>query len=64
MYNDYYLEQINNKLATTNSNLETIITNQNTLIDNQEIIYNSVIGIDIVIALILLYLFVVRCMKN
>lgn len=71
MYNDYYLQEINNKLATTNNNLSTIITNQGTIItkqesiiEDQETLYNNIFIVEMIAMLILLYLFVVRCMKN
>ena len=35
MYNDYYLQQIDNKLATKNNNLDDIIENQQSIINNQ-----------------------------
>lgn len=35
MNNEYYLNQINNKIATTNGNLDEIIENQQALINNQ-----------------------------
>lgn len=35
MYNDYYLQQIDNKISITNSNLEDIIANQQSIINNQ-----------------------------
>ena len=64
MYNDYYLQEISGKITTTNNKLDSIITNQETIITNQEVTYNTLIGLEIVIALILCYLFVVRCLKN
>lgn len=41
MYNDYYLEQINNKLNTTNGYLEDIIDNQQSIINNEATIIEN-----------------------
>ena len=77
MYNDYYLQEINNKIATTNNNLQDII-------DNQELLYQQMIEIEsgdnklrqevqsvesysimltIIMSLTLIYTFVVRCLR-
>lgn len=70
MYNDYYLEQINSKIAITNTRLNEVLTNQQTLISGdinikQEIeqTNHKIEILNIVIVAILLYLFIVRCMK-
>lgn len=41
MYNDYYLEQINNKMSTNNSLLDDIKDNQEEIILNQEILISG-----------------------
>lgn len=64
MYNDYYLQEINNKIGTTNSNLQTIITNQNTIITNQETINNNIIGVQIAVLLFVMFYFIVRAWKH
>lgn len=77
MYNDYYLEQINNKLSITNNNLQNIINNQEAIIQNQEILISGdqyfrekeqiirteVAGIEIVLSIILLYNFIRGCFR-
>ena len=70
MYNDYYLEQINNKIAITNTRLNEVLTNQETLISGDIFIKQEIEQtnhkleiLNIVIVAILLYLFIVRCMK-
>lgn len=77
MYNDYYLQQIDNKLNISNNNLNEIIENQEIIIEqnqtlisgdreiitNQQILYNG-IGIEIlIITIILIYHFIERCLK-
>lgn len=71
MYNDYYLEQINNKLITNNNLLNEIIQNQETLISGDRVIreqqYTQIKGIamiEVLIAIILMYLFIVRSLKS
>lgn len=73
MYNDYYLEQINNKL----NSLEELIENQETIITNQEILISGDNGINnkieqmtpaiytiaIVMTLYVIFYYVVRCLK-
>lgn len=63
MYNDYYLQEINNKMATNNNNLNNIIINQNDIIQNQNKIINRIASLEILTALIVLYLFITRCFK-
>lgn len=70
MYNDYYLEQINNKLQITNNRLNTIIENQETLISGDKIIDTDLqantgilIAITMVLALTLTYTFITRCFR-
>lgn len=77
MYNDYYLEQINNKLSTSNDNLIEIIENQEAIIQNQEIqisgdnqiikhlqYQNScIIGVQIGLIIGILYTFVRGCFR-
>lgn len=63
MYNDYYLQEINSKLATTNSNLQTIIKNQETIIQNQETNYNTLCACEMILAVLLIFLFIVRSLK-
>lgn len=71
MYNDYYLEQINNKLITNNNLLNEIIENQETLISGDRKIreqqYTQIKGIaviEVIITIILMFLFIVRSLKS
>lgn len=71
MYNDYYLEQINNKLITNNNLLNEIIENQETLISGDRVIreqqYTQIKGIaviEVLITITLMYLFIVRSLKS
>lgn len=77
MYNDYYLQQIYEKIGTTNTNLEEILESMEQIKTNQETLISGDIYIkqeiektnhklellNIIIVAILLYLFIVRCMK-
>ena len=60
MYNDYYLQQIDSKLATTNTQLSTIIINQGIL---NEQIQKGAILITMVMSIYLIWYFIVRCFK-
>ena len=60
MYNDYYLQEISNKITTTNTNLQTIITNQE---DIQESITNASILVTMAIAIIIIYKFIERALR-
>lgn len=77
MYNDYYLQEINNKLATTNNNLDDILENQE-LINQQLILIESgdkeikeelvkanqgLMAINLILMLTLIYTFIVRCLR-
>lgn len=77
MYNDYYLQAINDKLATSNMSLDDIMNNQVTIINNQALLIsgdkeilsnlvalnNNCLTIACIISVLLLFLFVVRCFK-
>ena len=60
MYNDYYLQQRDSKLATTNTQLSTIIINQGIL---NEQIQKGAILITMVMSIYLIWYFIVRCFK-
>lgn len=74
MYNDYYLEQINNKLTTTNNRLqeveqlqeETLQQISGDMYTNNKTLEN-IININgcllFVTSIILLYLFIKRCLQ-
>lgn len=77
MYNDYYLQQIDNKLNTTNSKLIDIIENQEAIIEQQQQLISGDIDIInrqeqmitsnyaliIVAMLFIIYSFIVRSFK-
>ena len=70
MYNDYYLEQINDKLQDTNISLQEIITNQEILISGDKIIQNKIdevtntnILLAMLLAIFLIYQFTMRCLR-
>lgn len=63
MYNDYYLQNIDNKMSTLITNTNTIIEKQNTIIYNQTIINDSILTVASAIAIWLIFNFVVRCFK-
>lgn len=77
MYNDYYLEQINNKLTTTNSKLEEIIENQEVIIEKQEeqisgdkeiietlnVEISHIVCANLILVLALIYTFITRCLR-
>ena len=77
MYNDYYLQQIDNKLNTTNSKLIDIIDNQEAIIEQQQQLISGDIDIIarqeqlitsnyaliIVAMLFIIYNFIVRSLK-
>lgn len=77
MYNDYYLQQIDNKMQTNNSLLNDIKNNQNqmlqyfasgdiyyqTLINEEQQIKNATGLLIIIAAIILIWNFIVRCWK-
>lgn len=77
MYNDYYLQEINTKLTTTNNNLDDILENQE-LINQQLILIESgdkeikeelvkanqgLMAINLILMLTLIYTFIVRCLR-
>lgn len=77
MYNDYYLQAINDKLASSNmslvdinNQLQTSINNQATLISGDKeiiskinLLNNNILICDCLIGMFVLFLFVVRCLK-
>lgn len=77
MYNDYYLQQIDNKLNTTNSKLIDIIDNQEAIIEQQQQLISGDIDIIarqeqlitsnyaliLVAMLFIIYSFIVRSLK-
>lgn len=70
MYNDYYLEQINTKLNSTNSMLDDIIENQEVLISGDiyierklEEVKSTNIMLTMAFVLYLIMYFIVRCLK-
>lgn len=77
MYNDYYLQAINEKLASSNMSLGDIIENQVTVLNNQAILISgdkeisqkldvlntSVLTITCGVLMLALFLFIVRCFK-
>lgn len=77
MYNDYYIEQISNKLSTTNDNLIDIINNQEAIKQKQEILISGdnqiiqklnyqnscIIGVQIGIFIVIIYNFVRGCFR-
>lgn len=60
MYNDYYLQQINDKLGQIQTNTSTIITNQQTI--TEEIQKGSAL-ISMTMALYVILYFIVRAFK-
>lgn len=60
MYNDYYLQQINDKLGQIQTNTSTIITNQQTT--TEEIQKGSAL-ISMAMALYVILYFIVRAFK-
>lgn len=70
MYNDYYLEQINNKVNNTNVYLQEIIENQDMLISGDINIVNEIKEIEkgnvallFCLMLTLLYTFIKGCFR-
>jgi len=70
MYNDYYLEQINNKLQDTNINLQEVIENQEKLISGDKEIVSQLINLQqgnvalmFCLLLTLIYTFIKGCFR-
>ena len=74
MYNDYYLQQIDSKMSTNNSLLDDIIANQESLslqitsgdqalLARLERTNTDIIVIQLIIAALLIYQFIVRCLR-
>lgn len=77
MYNDYYLEQINNKMSIANSNIEELIEKQETIITQQQEIISGEILLrqnlqqntnltaimTLCTVMAFIYTFIVRCLK-
>lgn len=63
MYNEYYLQEINNKMTINNNKLESIIEKQENIIKNQEINNNTLCACEMILGIMLIFLFIIRSLN-